>query len=127
MDIGLLPVANDLHPAPQAAINGPCRHQPNTFSQDSGLDLAQNPLKMLARRYPDLSALLRYSTPYLIRFPSQRFWVDYDAEADVLYVGLKRPQKATDSVMTDNGVLLRYREDQLVGVTILEASARMAI
>ena len=65
--------------------------------------------------------------PYLMRFPSQRFWVDYDAEADVLYVSLKRPQKATDSVMTDNGVLLRYRGDQLVGVTILEASARMAM
>ena len=59
-----------------------------------------------------------------MRFASQRFWVDYDAEADVLYVSLKRPQKATDSVMTDNGVLLRYRGDQLVGVTILEALAR---
>ena len=55
---------------------------------------------------------------------NQRFWVDYDAEADVLYASLKRPQKATDSVMTDNGVLLRYRGDQLVGVTILEALAR---
>jgi len=58
---------------------------------------------------------------------NQRFWVDYDAEADVLYVSLERPQKATDSVMTNSGVLLRYREDQLVGVTILEASTRMAM
>ncbi len=65
--------------------------------------------------------------PLLIRFPSQRFWVDYDAEADVLYISFERPQKATDSVMTDEGVLLRYRGDSLVGVTILEASARMAM
>jgi len=75
----------------------------------------------------EAAAPILQAMPYLIRFPSQRFWVDYDAEADVLYVSLKRPQKATDSVMTDNGVLLRYRGDQLVGVTILEASARMAV
>ena len=75
----------------------------------------------------EAAAPILQAMPYLIRFPSQRFWVDYDAEADVLYVSLKRPQKATDSVLTDNGVLLRYRGDQLVGVTILEASARMAM
>jgi len=28
---------------------------------------------------------------------NQRFRVDYDAEADVLYVSLERPQKVTDS------------------------------
>jgi uncharacterized protein YuzE len=42
----------------------------------------------------------------------------------VLYVRLDRPQEATDSEMTEDGILLRYREDRLVGVTILEASAR---
>ncbi|MFC1715492.1 DUF2283 domain-containing protein [Candidatus Poribacteria bacterium] len=51
-------------------------------------------------------------------------WIDYDKEADVLYIGFKRPQKATDSEMLDNGVLLRYREKELVGVTVLEASKR---
>jgi len=65
--------------------------------------------------------------PYLIRFPTQCFWVDYDVEADVLYISLERPQKVTDSVMMDDGVLLRYRGDRLVGVTILEASARVAM
>lgn len=73
------------------------------------------------------TALMRYSERQdstLDRFPSQRFWVDYDTEADVLYVSLERPQKGTNSVLTDSGVLLRYRGDQLVGVTILEASAR---
>ena len=64
------------------------------------------------------------AAPYLTHFPSKRFWVDYDAEADVLYVSLERPQKATDSEMTDDGILLRYRGQQLVGVTILDASRR---
>ena len=31
--------------------------------------------------------------PYLTRFPAQRFWIDYDSEADVLYIGFKRPRK----------------------------------
>jgi len=43
----------------------------------------------------------------------------------VLYVRLKRPQKATDTeFLEDRGVLLRYRGKELVGVTILEASKR---
>ncbi|OIO87680.1 MAG: hypothetical protein AUK03_17555 [Anaerolineae bacterium CG2_30_64_16] len=60
----------------------------------------------------------------LIDFPVPRFWVDYDKEADVLYISLQRPQKATNTKMTDEGILLRYSGDRLVGITILDASAR---
>ncbi|MBU0511023.1 MAG: DUF2283 domain-containing protein [Chloroflexi bacterium] len=59
-----------------------------------------------------------------IQFTGKRFWVDYDEDADVLYISLDRPQKASDSSMTDDGVLLRYRDEQLVGVTILDVSRR---
>jgi len=61
---------------------------------------------------------------HLIKFPTKRFWVDYDEGADVLYLGFERPQNATDSRMLDNGILLRYREEALVGVTILDVSKR---
>ena len=64
--------------------------------------------------------------PYLLHFPARHFWVDYDAEADVLYISFERPQKATDSVMTEDGILLRYRGNRLVGITVLEASTRTA-
>ena len=64
------------------------------------------------------------ATPHLLRFPKNKLWIDYDKEADVLYLGFDRPQKATDSEMLDNGVLLRYKSDKLVGMTILEASKR---
>jgi len=60
----------------------------------------------------------------LFNIPKNKLWVDYDQEADVLYFNFERPQKATDSEMLDNGVLLRYKGDKLVGVTILEASKR---
>jgi len=39
-----------------------------------------------------------------------------------LYINFKRPQKASDSKILGNGVLLRCKGDELVGVTILEAS-----
>lgn len=61
---------------------------------------------------------------HLVRFPASRFWVDYDKEVDVLYISLQRPQKATDSKMLDNGILLRYRDKKIVGITILDASKR---
>lgn len=64
------------------------------------------------------------ATPHLLKFPKAKLWVDYDKEADVLYVSFERPQKATDSEMLDNGVLLRYKGDKLIGMTILEASKR---
>ena len=32
------------------------------------------------------------------QFPATRLWLDYDAGADVLYISLKRPQKATETV-----------------------------
>ena len=61
---------------------------------------------------------------HFIKLPETRMWMDYDKEADVLYISFKRPQKATDSEMLENGVLLRYKEDDLVGITILDASKR---
>lgn len=58
------------------------------------------------------------------KIPTSRFWVDYDREADVLYISLQHPQKATDTKMLDSGILLRYKQKKLVGITILDASKR---
>jgi len=71
-----------------------------------------------------LTSSISQAVPLLIDFPARRFWVDYDKEADVLYISLRRPQKATNTKMTDDGILLRYQGEQLVGVTVLDASTR---
>ncbi|MBC7234019.1 MAG: DUF2283 domain-containing protein [Chloroflexi bacterium] len=71
-----------------------------------------------------ITQTLSQVVPLLLNLPAQRFWVDYDRDADVLYISFQRPQKATDTQMTDDGILLRYRDDQLVGITILDASTR---
>ena len=59
---------------------------------------------------------------HIVKLPETKMWIDYDREADVLYISFRRPQRATDSEMLDNGVLLRYKGDDLVGITVLEAS-----
>jgi uncharacterized protein YuzE len=65
------------------------------------------------------------ATPHLLKFPETKMWIDYDKKADVLYISFRRPQKATDSVMLkEKGLLLRYKDDRLVGITVLDASKR---
>jgi len=60
--------------------------------------------------------------PLIIRrFPSDHIWVDYDREADVLYINFERPQRATDSVLRDN-VLIRKRNGKIIGLTFLNVS-----
>lgn len=64
------------------------------------------------------------AVPFLVKFPAEQFWVDYDKEADVLYISFDRPQQATDTETRDDGILLRYRNNSLVGITVLDASER---
>lgn len=64
------------------------------------------------------------ATPHILKFPVTKMWIDYDKEADALYISFNRPQKATDSEMSKDGILYRYKDENLVGITILEASKR---
>ena len=57
--------------------------------------------------------------PHLRRLPSNHVWFDYDEEADVLYVSFQKPQRATDSVLAQDNVLLRYQGKKLVGLTVM--------
>ena len=61
------------------------------------------------------------SVPHLLKLGAKKVWLDYDEEADVLYVSFRRPQNATDSRM-ENDLIYHYRDGELVGVTILHAS-----
>jgi uncharacterized protein YuzE len=62
--------------------------------------------------------------PYLLSIPQKKIWVDYDGLADVLYVNFKKPSHADDSDITDDDVIIRYEEGQIVGMTFLNASKR---
>ena len=56
--------------------------------------------------------------------PQKYLWSSYDSEADVLYINFKKPSHATDTELTDDDIIIRYEEDQIVGLTILHASKR---
>ena len=58
----------------------------------------------------------------LIKLPEKKVWTDYDEDADVLYISFGEPQKAGDTVPTDEGILVRKRGKKLIGFTILNAS-----
>ena len=62
--------------------------------------------------------------PALVRTPHRAFWSTYDAEADVLYLNFKKPASATDSELTDDDIIVRYEDDEVIGLTILHASKR---
>jgi uncharacterized protein YuzE len=72
---------------------------------------------------PHLSNLLQVLTSF-VRLPTTKLWLDYDAEVDVLYVHFEEKPASTHSEMTDDGIILDYRDDTLVGLTLLEASQR---
>ncbi len=58
------------------------------------------------------------------RTPHQYLWSSYDAEADVLYISFKKPSRATDSELTDDDIIIRYEDDEVIGLTILHATQR---
>ena len=37
----------------------------------------------------------------MLRLPAQHVWVDYDREADVLYMSFRKPQGATKTIELD--------------------------
>ena len=71
----------------------------------------------------DIKAI-RKNLHVFLEVPCRRYWVDYDEEADVLYIGFRKPQRATDSELTDDGMIVRKRCNEIVGLTILDASKR---
>ena len=62
--------------------------------------------------------------PELLEVTYPRIWATYDKEADVLYINFKKPSRADDSNLTDDGLIIRYEEEDVVGITVLNASKR---
>lgn len=74
--------------------------------------------------------------PYLALVPALKglrqysLWSHYDPEMDTLANHFGEPDTlniATDSEMTDDGIITRYNDaGEVIGLTILHASARVA-
>lgn len=55
--------------------------------------------------------------------PKKNIWTFYDVEADVLYINFSQPALvADDSELTEEGILIRYQNNEIIGITILNVS-----
>lgn len=72
----------------------------------------------------ELSKEVSRIVPLVLDFKREQLIFDYDKEADVLYLSFKHPQQATDSEMLPNDMILNYRKNELVGITILNAKSK---
>lgn len=61
---------------------------------------------------------------HLVKLPRTPVWLDYGSQADVLYVHFEKSPRSTHSEARDDGIILDYRGDRLVGLTVLEAARR---
>ena len=52
--------------------------------------------------------------------------VAYDKKSDVLYISTGKPREADDSIEPQEGVVIRTRKGELVGITIIGLKARLS-
>lgn len=62
--------------------------------------------------------------PQALQLNQKNIWLSYDEEADVLYLNFKKPSHADDSELLDNDVIVRYEGEEVVGMTIMNASKK---
>lgn len=62
--------------------------------------------------------------PAIAQSPGKNVWLSYDPEAYVLYINFQKPSLANDSELTNDDVIIRYADDEVVGYTVLYASKR---
>jgi len=60
----------------------------------------------------------------MLKLPTKHVSLDYDEEADVLYISFRKPQHATRTIEMDDDILMRKDGSTIVGLTILNASIR---
>ena len=60
----------------------------------------------------------------MLKLPAQHMWLDYDKEADVLYVSFRKPQRATETIELSDDILVRKDGKDIVGLTIMNASSK---
>ena len=63
--------------------------------------------------------------PYFLKY--KNVWSSYDVEADILYLHFKKPNHADRSEMTDDEIIIRYENDEIIGLSVLNASKRTNI
>jgi uncharacterized protein YuzE len=61
----------------------------------------------------------------ITKLSEEHIWVDYDKEADVLYLSFRKPQRSKKTIEFNDDILVRKDGEEIVGVTILNASTKI--
>ena len=72
---------------------------------------------------PDIQNYIKL-LPSIMQTPDQNLHLSYDHEADTLYINFQKSRKATDSELTDDDIIVRYDNEEIIGITVLHASRR---
>jgi len=56
----------------------------------------------------------------------EKLGVAYDKESDVLYISAGKPREADDSIEPQEGVVIRTRKGELVGITLIGLKSRLS-
>lgn len=60
--------------------------------------------------------------PHVVRSSQKKVWIDYDEEADVLYMSFVYPPNAVEHEEDEDGIIRNYDKDgKLDGFTIIAA------
>ena len=65
---------------------------------------------------------IRSLLPYFIKY--KNVWMNYDRDADTVYLHFKKPNHAEYTEMTDEDIIIRYENNKIIGLTILNASKK---
>lgn len=66
---------------------------------------------------------IQTALPYFLKHKT--VWSSYDSEADVLYLHFKKTNIADNSEMTKDEIIIRYENNEIIGITILNASKKI--
>jgi uncharacterized protein YuzE len=59
-----------------------------------------------------------------VRLTPEKIDVEYDERGDALYIAFGPDTVADESELTDNDVLVRYKDNEIIGLTVLHFSER---
>lgn len=73
----------------------------------------------------EISKVVRTLPALVSTLGQNKIFLHYDDEADVLYVNFgDKPVEAEDSKLTDDNLIVRYRDGRVIGVTMLNAGTK---
>ena len=59
-----------------------------------------------------------------VSFTPENLDVEYDEKGDALYIAFSHDNVADESELTDNDILVRYKGNRIIGITVLHFSER---